>query len=178
MAVQNTVMACAQRAADFTDIEPERALSRYSDRCDTDYEEGVVGEVEVLAPDIVTRIEEPQRVAADVMCNALLLAGVAERARPREVVEVVGAATISDRHDRRAETVRDVPGPQGRRNDMIDLKLAGRLKEAILARIAGVQARDLPDEAIVGIVAVAVLDVPDQIDEARIVLHRSYRACA
>ena len=86
------------------------------------------------------------------LAHALTLSQIAERAAPGEIVQVIGAASPRQRCYS-AQLGGNVAGPERCGHDMIDMELADRLLQTVLARIAGTQTSHLTHQLIVRIVA-------------------------
>lgn len=86
------------------------------------------------------------------MAHALTLSQIAERAASGKVVQVIGAASPRQ-WCHSTQLGGNVVGPERGGHDMIDLELADRLLQTVLARIAGTQTSHLTHQLIVRIVA-------------------------
>jgi len=165
-------MARAQRSADLPGIEPQGALCRYPDRGSAYDEEMMVHKGKVIGPVVVAWIEEAQRVASDPVGDPLFLAHLAERAGPRDVVEMLGSAPARHARNSRSEAIGRVGRPQGRRDHMVDMKRPRRREEAVCAYVACTQPHHLPDQIVVRIMALGLREMPEQRRQARLVRHR------
>jgi hypothetical protein len=120
-------------------VEAQRLLGCPADTCQADDEQVAVHEREVLGPAVVARVEQAVEPTARAATDLRALRGVAERAAPREIVEVVRAAPSWCGPDAR-ERAGHVVLPHGRRDHVIDVELATRRQQAVLAGVARPQA--------------------------------------
>ena len=171
-------MSRTQWAVNLAAVETQGALRCHAHRCDAHNKEEGSQECEVLVPDIIARIKEPDGVPADAMHDLLALAQIAEAAAPGKVIDVIGSTLLGIAWDGCIEASCDEIGPEGARDDMVDLEPANGRMETILARVHRAQAHDLADKSIVRIVPVMFLDLADQRRKARIIMHGVYRSCA
>lgn len=127
-------MACAERSVQSRRVQAERLLGGSPDACDAHNEQTVVGEDEMLRPGVVSGVEEAIGSACDPMRDLLPFRRIAEGTAPGEVAQVVRSASIRRWHHGTQPT-RGVPVPERRRDDVVNVDLASRWKQAVLAPI-------------------------------------------
>jgi hypothetical protein len=131
-------------------VEAQGLFRRPADGCHADDEEVVVSKHEMLVPAVVPRVEETGGASAHGEGDVLLLALIAERAAPGKVIEVIGAAPRGHRPYPTYATG-DIVIPATGWDDVIDLELADRRQQAVLAGMSGAPGDSDPDAPIMGI---------------------------
>ena len=128
-------MAGTERPVYTAVIEPQRPLGALPNGGHTHDKEVVVEEDKVLLPAITARIKEAVRAPADSLRDLLSFRHIAERARPGQVIEVIGATSGQVRRDLWQPTTQ-VVFPTGGWNDVVYVELSSRRHQTVFTCIA------------------------------------------
>lgn len=158
---QDRIVARPQRAAEPRVVESERLLGRLPDARQANDEQIVVDEDKVLRPAVTTWIEQANGPPAHPLRDLLPLGGVAERAAPGEVPDMVRAWSPRRRPDR-PETPSQVFVPERRRDDVIDLELPRGRQQAVLAGIASPESHGQSDGFISRVMSIVPVQLLQQ----------------